>query len=96
VEYGAKDRGSPGEAGGWPEGCDLVLRPSLPGAEPRRTNGPARRADAHGRGIRGLDWQVDEYSRRRAATALAAIVRKRMAGASVAREMERAMTEDGS
>lgn len=46
-------------------------------------------------GYEGLDWQVDEYSRRRAATALAAIVQKRMAGAMVAREMERAMTEGG-
>jgi hypothetical protein len=48
-----------------------------------------------GVGYEGLDWQVDEYSRRRAAVALAATVQKRMAGASVAREMERAMTEDG-
>jgi tRNA pseudouridine38-40 synthase len=43
-------------------------------------------------GYDGLDWQVDEYSRRRAATALSATVQKRMAGAMVAREMERAMS----
>ena len=42
-------------------------------------------------GYEGLDWQVDEYSRARAAKALAATVQSRMAGASVAREMERAM-----
>ena len=42
-------------------------------------------------GYEGLDWQVDEYSRARAATALAATVQSRMARASVAREMERAM-----
>ena len=42
-------------------------------------------------GYEGLDWQVDEYSRARAATALAATVQKRMAGAMVARELERAM-----
>ncbi len=42
-------------------------------------------------GYEGLEWQVDEYSRARAATALAATVQKRMAGAMVARELERAM-----
>jgi hypothetical protein len=42
-------------------------------------------------GYEGLDWQVDEYSRARAATALGAIVQSRMARASVARVMERAM-----
>ena len=42
-------------------------------------------------GYEGLDWQVDEYSRARAATALAATVQKRMAGAMVARELELAM-----
>ena len=41
--------------------------------------------------VQGLDWQVDEYSRARAATALAATVQKRMAGAMVARELELAM-----
>lgn len=45
-------------------------------------------------GYKGLDWQEDEYSRRGAAATLAAIVQKRMAGSMVAREMERAMTED--
>ena len=42
-------------------------------------------------GYEGLDWQVDKYSRRRAAAALAATVQKRMAGSMVAREMERAI-----
>jgi tRNA pseudouridine38-40 synthase len=42
-------------------------------------------------GYEGLDWQVDEYSRARAATALGATVQSRMARASVARVMERAM-----
>jgi tRNA pseudouridine38-40 synthase len=42
-------------------------------------------------GYQGLDWQVDEYSRRRAGSALADLVQKRMAGAMVAREMEQAM-----
>jgi tRNA pseudouridine38-40 synthase len=46
-------------------------------------------------GYEGLDWQVDEYSRARAANALAATVQSRMARASVARVMERAMTEKG-
>jgi tRNA pseudouridine38-40 synthase len=44
-------------------------------------------------GYEGLDWQVDEYSRARAASALAVTVQSRMARASVARVMERAMTE---
>jgi hypothetical protein len=44
-------------------------------------------------GYEGLDWHVDEYSRRRAASALVGTVQKRMAGAMVAREMEKAMTE---
>jgi hypothetical protein len=42
-------------------------------------------------GYEGLEWQVDEYSRERAAAGLAATVQRRMAGAMVAREMERAM-----
>ena len=42
-------------------------------------------------GYEGLDWQVDEYSRARAANGLAATVQSRMARASVARVMERAM-----
>jgi len=45
-------------------------------------------------GYEGLDWQVDEYSRARAAAALAATVQRRMAGAMVAREMELAMTAE--
>jgi hypothetical protein len=43
-------------------------------------------------GYEGLDWQVDEYSRARAGEALAATVQSRMARASVARVMERAMS----
>ena len=42
-------------------------------------------------GYEGLDWQVDEYSRARAARGLAGTVQSRMAGANVAREMERGM-----
>ena len=42
-------------------------------------------------GYEGLDWQVDEYSRARAATSLAATVQSRMAKAQVARVMEKAM-----
>jgi hypothetical protein len=45
-------------------------------------------------GYQGLDWQVDEYSRARAAMGLAATVQSRMAGANVAREVERAMGLD--
>jgi len=42
-------------------------------------------------GYEGLEWQVDEYSRKRAAKALAATVQTRMAGAMVARTMMKAM-----
>ena len=42
-------------------------------------------------GYEGLDWQVDEYSRARAARGLAGTVQSRMAGANVAREMEKGM-----
>ena len=42
-------------------------------------------------GYEGLEWQVDEYSRARAARGLAGTVQSRMAGANVAREMERGM-----
>lgn len=42
-------------------------------------------------GYEGLDWQVDEYSRKRAANMLGATVQRRMAGAMVAREMQSAM-----
>ncbi|MDD3524302.1 MAG: tRNA pseudouridine(38-40) synthase TruA, partial [Candidatus Cloacimonetes bacterium] len=42
-------------------------------------------------GYDGLDWQVDQYSRARAGRMLAGTVQSRMAGANVAREMERAM-----
>jgi hypothetical protein len=44
-------------------------------------------------GYEGLDWRVDEYSRKRAAAALVGTVQKRMAQAMVARELERAMTD---
>jgi tRNA pseudouridine38-40 synthase len=42
-------------------------------------------------GYEGLDWQVDEYSRARAGRMLATTVKERMAGAMVARELERTM-----
>ena len=42
-------------------------------------------------GYEGLVWQVDEYSRARAVTALSAMVQERMTGANVARTMQRAM-----
>jgi len=42
-------------------------------------------------GYEGLEWQVDEYSRTRAAKGLAGTVQSRMAGANVARERERGM-----
>ena len=42
-------------------------------------------------GYDGLEWQVDEYSRERAAKALAAKVQSRMSLAHVARAMQRAM-----
>jgi hypothetical protein len=45
-------------------------------------------------GYQGLGWQVDEYSRMRAAKSLAVTVQSRLAGANVAREMERAMGLD--
>jgi tRNA pseudouridine38-40 synthase len=38
-----------------------------------------------------LEWQVDEYSRERAAKALAATVQRRMSSAHVARILQRAM-----
>ncbi len=42
-------------------------------------------------GYQGLDWQIDEYSRERAAKALAAAVQKRMSSAFIARSLQRAM-----
>lgn len=45
-------------------------------------------------GYEGLDWQIDEYSRARAATALAATVQKRMAGAMVAKTLAGAMMQN--
>lgn len=42
-------------------------------------------------GYEGLEWQVDEYSRKRAAKVLTATVQRRMAGAMVARAMQEAM-----
>ncbi len=69
-----------------------LLRPELNHGAP---TAPAEGLMLMDVGYEGLEWQVDEYSRRRAATALAAVVQKRMAGAMVAREMERAMTEGG-
>ena len=45
-------------------------------------------------GYEGLDWQIDEYSRARAATRLATTVQRRMAKAQVARVMEKAKDLD--
>jgi len=42
-------------------------------------------------GYEDLDWQVDEYSRARAAKALDAMVQKRMAKAEVAKALQTAM-----
>jgi len=42
-------------------------------------------------GYENLEWQVDEYSRKRAAKALAVTVQRRMAGANVAREIMKGM-----
>lgn len=42
-------------------------------------------------GYEGLDWQVDEYSRKRAADSLTATVQKRMSTAYIARSLEGAM-----
>jgi len=41
--------------------------------------------------VKSWSGKVDEYSRARAATALSAMVQERMAGANVARTMQRAM-----
>jgi tRNA pseudouridine38-40 synthase len=42
-------------------------------------------------GYDGLEWQMDEYSRERAAKSLAAKVQSRMSSALVARSLKRAM-----
>jgi tRNA pseudouridine38-40 synthase len=68
-----------------------LLRPDLNHGAP---TAPAEGLILMDVGYEGLDWQVDEYSRARAATSLAATVQSRMARASVARVMERAMTEE--
>jgi len=67
--------------------CDL-LRPELNHGAP---TAPAEGLILMDVGYEGLDWQVDEYSRARAAAALSATVQKRMARAMVARTLERAM-----
>ena len=64
-----------------------LLRPELNHGAP---TAPAEGLILMNVGYEGLVWQVDEYSRARA-TALSAMVQERMAGANVAREMERAM-----
>ena len=64
-----------------------LLRPELNHGAP---TAPAEGLILMNVGYEGLVWQVDEYSRARA-TALLAMVQERMAGANVAREMERAM-----
>jgi tRNA pseudouridine38-40 synthase len=67
--------------------CNL-LRPELNHGAP---TAPAEGLMLMDVGYEGLYWQVDEYSRQRAATGLAATVQKRMAMAQVAREIQRAM-----
>jgi tRNA pseudouridine38-40 synthase len=65
-----------------------LLRPELNHGAPTASADGLMLMDV---GYQGLDWQVDEYSRRRAAEALAATVQRRMAGAMVATEMQRTM-----
>ena len=67
-----------------------LLRPQLNRGAP---TAPAEGLILMDVGYEGLDWQVDEYSRARAAAALTATVQSRMARAMVAREMERTMKE---
>jgi tRNA pseudouridine38-40 synthase len=69
-----------------------LLRPDLNHGAP---TAPAEGLILMEVGYQGLEWQVDEYSRERAATAMLATVQRRMAGAMVAREMEWGMTEKG-
>ena len=59
-----------------------LLRPELNHGAP---TAPAEGLILMEVGYEGLDWQVDEYSRARAAKALSSTVQSRMAGASVAR-----------
>ena len=68
-----------------------LLRPELNHGAP---TAPAEGLILIDVGYVGLDWQVDEYSRARAAAALGRTVQERMAKAMVARVMERAMTEE--
>jgi tRNA pseudouridine38-40 synthase len=65
-----------------------LLRPDLNHGAP---TAPAEGLILMDVGYEGLEWQVDEYSRERAATVMLATVQRRMAGAMVAQEMERAM-----
>jgi tRNA pseudouridine38-40 synthase len=69
--------------------CDL-LRPELNHGAP---TAPAEGLMLMDVGYEGLDWQVDEYSRERAAMGIAATVQRRMAMAAVAREMQEAMEQ---
>jgi len=65
-----------------------LLRPELNHGAP---TAPAEGLILMEVGYDGLDWQVDQYSRARAGRMLAGTVQKRMAGAMVALELERAM-----
>jgi tRNA pseudouridine38-40 synthase len=69
-----------------------LLRPDLNHGAP---TAPAEGLILMDVGYEGLEWQVDEYSRERAANGMEATVQRRMAGAMVAREMERGMIENG-
>jgi tRNA pseudouridine38-40 synthase len=70
-----------------------LLRPDLKHGAP---TAPAEGLILMEVGYQGLEWQVDDYSRERAAGGLVATVQKRMAGAMVAREMEWEMIEKGA
>lgn len=65
-----------------------LLRPELNHGAP---TAPAEGLILMEVGYEGLDWQVDRYSCARAGRMIAGTVQSRMAGASVAREMEKAM-----
>jgi len=65
-----------------------LLRPELNHGAP---TAPAEGLILMEVGYEGLDWEVDRYSRARAGRMLGATVQQRMAGAMVARELERTM-----
>ena len=92
LEHDAKDSRRFGEIGGGPKGDGLTLGYAVPGVKQRQPTAPAEGLILMDAGRVGLDLQEDERSLARAKTALGATVQSRMARASVARVMERAMT----